>query len=99
MKNLNFEARKGRLTAVVCDVGSGKSSFLAALLGQMKHIHGECKVYGSISYVPQEAWLLNMNLRDNITLSNDYEDKYYKKVIKVCALEHDLKLMPDGDRT
>ena len=40
-----------------------------------------------------------MNLRDNITLSNDYEDKYYKKVIKVCALEHDLKLMPDGDRT
>ena len=99
MKNLNFETRKSRLTAVVGDVGSGKSSFLAALLGQMTHIHGECKVYGSISYVPQEAWLLNMNLRDNITFGTDYDDKYYNNVIKVCALEHDLKLMPDGDRT
>jgi len=99
LKNFNFEARKNKVTAVVGDVGSGKSSFLAALLGQMKHINGECKVFGSISYVPQEAWLLNMSLRDNIIFGSDYDEKHYKNVIKVCALQRDLSLMPDGDKT
>lgn len=99
LKNFNFIAKKNKVVAVVGDVGSGKSSFLAALLGQMKQISGECKVYGSISYVPQEAWLLNMSLRENIIFGSEYNEKHYKNVIKVCALERDLSLMPDGDRT
>ncbi len=99
LKNFNFIAKKNKVVAVVGDVGSGKSSFLAALLGQMKQINGECKVYGSISYVPQEAWLLNMSLRENIIFGSEYNEKHYKNVIKVCALERDLSLMPDGDRT
>ena len=85
--------------AIVGDVGSGKSSLLAALLGQMKRTEGDCKVYGSLSYVPQEAWLLNMSLRDNITFGSEYNEKIYNQVIKICALERDLKLMADGDRT
>ena len=81
------------------DVGSGKSSLLAALLGQMKIVEGEFKVYGSISYTPQEAWLLNMSLKDNIIFGSDFDITTYNKVIKVSALVRDLKLMADGDRT
>jgi len=103
LTDFNFQARKNKVIAVVGDVGSGKSSFLAALLGQMNVIsegsNSECKVYGSISYAPQEAWLLNMSLRDNITFGSDFEEKHYNRVIKVCALERDLKLMADGDNT
>ena len=99
MRNLSFNARKGKILAVVGDVGSGKSSLLAALLGQMKRTEGDCKVYGSISYVPQEAWLLNMSLRDNIIFGSDFNETRYHQVIKVCALERDLKLMADGDKT
>jgi ABC-type bacteriocin/lantibiotic exporter with double-glycine peptidase domain len=99
LSDLNFTAKKGKLTAIVGDVGSGKSSLLAALLGQMIHVEGESKVFGSIGYVPQEAWLLNMTLRDNIIFGSEYDEKKYKQVVKVCALKRDLSLMADGDMT
>jgi ABC-type bacteriocin/lantibiotic exporter with double-glycine peptidase domain len=65
----------------------------------MNLVEGEYKVMGSISYVPQEAWLLNMTLKDNITFGSEFDLKQYQKVIKVCALTRDIELMPDGDRT
>lgn len=65
----------------------------------MKLTEGEFKVEGSISYVPQEAWLLNMSLRENIVFGSDFDAKAYNKTIKVCALTRDLELMNDGDRT
>jgi ABC-type multidrug transport system fused ATPase/permease subunit len=97
--DLNFTARKGKVTAIVGDVGSGKSSLLAALLGQMIRTNGDYKVMGSIGYVPQEAWLLNMSLRDNITFGSPYDEKKYNQVIRVCALKRDLQLMRNGDQT
>lgn len=99
LQNISFTARKGKLTAIIGDTGSGKSSLLAALLGQMKLVQGDLKVQGAISYVPQEAWLLNMSLRDNITFGSEFDVKAYAKTIKVCALTRDLELMNDGDRT
>jgi ABC-type multidrug transport system fused ATPase/permease subunit len=99
LQDISFTAKKGNLTAIIGDTGSGKSSLLAALLGQMNLVQGECKVYGSISYVPQEAWLLNMSLRDNITFGTEYDVRLYNKTIKVCALTRDLDLMADGDKT
>lgn len=87
------------MTAVVGDVGSGKSSLLAALLGQMNHVGGDIKVSGSIAYTPQEAWLLNMPLKENIVFGSEFDEVKYRKVIHVCALERDLRLMADGDRT
>ena len=99
LNKLSFTARKGRLIAIVGDVGSGKSSLLAALLGQMVQTEGECKLLGSIGYVPQEAWLLNMTLRDNIIFGSPFDEKKYNQVIKVCALKRDLTLMANGDQT
>jgi ATP-binding cassette subfamily C (CFTR/MRP) protein 1 len=99
LSDLSFTLRRGQLTAIVGDVGSGKSSLLAALLGQMIQVEGESRVLGSIGYVPQEAWLLNMSLRDNIIFGSPYDECRYRKVIKVCALERDLSLMANGDQT
>jgi ABC-type multidrug transport system ATPase subunit len=99
LKQIDFHARKGQLTAVVGNVGSGKSSLLAALLGQMQLTEGTSKVCGQISYTPQEAWLLNMTLRENIVFGNEFNEQLYNEVIRVCALTRDLKLMPDNDRT
>lgn len=99
MKDISFTAKKGKLTAIVGDVGSGKSSLLAALLGQMVLTEGESKVLGSIGYVPQEAWLLNMSLRDNILFGSPYDEKKFDQVIRVCALKRDLALMTNGDLT
>jgi ABC-type multidrug transport system fused ATPase/permease subunit len=67
MANVSMKVKRGQLVAVVGDVGSGKSSLIAAIMGQIRQTRGEpIKVHGTISYVPQEAWLLNETLRDNI---------------------------------
>jgi ATP-binding cassette subfamily C (CFTR/MRP) protein 1 len=99
LDKIELKARKGELTAIVGNVGSGKSSLLAALLGQMQLIEGSSKICGSISYTPQEAWLLNMTLKENIIFGSEWNEAVYKEVIKVCSLTRDLQLMPDGDRT
>ena len=99
MKSINFTAKRNQLTAIVGDVGSGKSSLLAALMGQMKVVEGESNIYGSVSYTPQEAWLLNMSFRDNIIFGSEYNEEWYNQVIKACSLTRDLQLMADGDKT
>lgn len=99
LNDITCTMRRGKITAIVGDVGSGKSSLVAALLGQMKQISGERKLYGSVCYVPQEAWLLNMSFRENIIFGTEFDPEHYKKTIEVCALERDIKLMADGDLT
>jgi ABC-type multidrug transport system fused ATPase/permease subunit len=99
LKNLNLKVKKGSLVAIVGDVGSGKSSLIAALLRQMVQLNGKNNVHGSISYVPQEAWLLNMSLRDNILFGSPFDVKKYNRVIRVCALDKDLAMMENGDLT
>lgn len=56
---------KSSLIAVVGRVGSGKSSLLSALLGEMEKLRGYVGVKGQVAYVPQQAWIQNMSLRDN----------------------------------
>jgi ATP-binding cassette subfamily C (CFTR/MRP) protein 1/ATP-binding cassette subfamily C (CFTR/MRP) protein 2 len=73
---------------------------LAALLGQIRQVKGDVlKVYGSVSYVPQQAWLLNETLRDNILFGLPLEMERYKEVIRVCSLQRDLTLLLAGDQT
>jgi ABC-type transport system involved in cytochrome bd biosynthesis fused ATPase/permease subunit len=60
---LNFEIKKGELIAVIGTVGSGKSSLLSALLGEMYKFNGTINVNGSISYVPQQAWIQNATVK------------------------------------
>lgn len=56
---------------VVGPVGSGKSSLLQALLGEMRKTAGSMDIQGDISYVSQEAWIRNATLRDNIVFEGE----------------------------
>lgn len=58
-----------------------------------------CYVQGSIAYVPQQAWLQNATLKDNILFGKDYDVKRYTRTVKACALEQDLDMLPAGDLT
>ena len=85
--------------AVVGQVGAGKSSLLSALLGDLEKTTGNINIGGSIAYVPQQAWIQNTTLRQNILFTSDYDERYYKKVLESCALEPDLKILSAGDMT
>lgn len=98
LKNISLSIPSGSLVAVVGFVGSGKSSFLSAILGEMKKLSGRVNVVGSTAYVPQQAWMLNASLRDNILFGKDYNKRTYERVITGCALKPDLAMLTGGDK-
>ena len=80
-------------------VGSGKSSLLASMLGELEKISGRVNTKGIIGYVAQQAWIQNVSLRDNILFGKKFDRVKYDKVIEACALKPDLDILPAGDQT
>ncbi|XP_077285788.1 multidrug resistance-associated protein 1-like [Arctopsyche grandis] len=99
LNDINLNVRSGSLVAVVGNVGSGKSSLLSALLGEMDKISGQVNTHGSIAYVPQQAWIQNETLQNNILFGNPMANEFYNSVINACALNPDLDMLPARDQT
>ncbi|KAI8611102.1 P-loop containing nucleoside triphosphate hydrolase protein [Chytriomyces sp. MP71] len=101
LKDVNLRVHDGELLAVVGVVGSGKSSLLSALLGEMykEKDGGSVHIRGTIAYVPQTSWIMNDTLRNNITFGNGYDLDWYNTVIAACGLMPDLEILPGGDAT
>uniref|UniRef100_A0A8C4V7C5 Multidrug resistance-associated protein 1 n=1 Tax=Falco tinnunculus TaxID=100819 RepID=A0A8C4V7C5_FALTI len=97
--SINFTVPEGSLVAVVGQVGCGKSSLLSALLGEMEKKEGYVVVKGSVAYVPQQAWVQNATLEDNILFGREKNESRYKRVIEACALLPDIEILPTGDKT
>ncbi|XP_022907991.2 ATP-binding cassette sub-family C member 4-like [Onthophagus taurus] len=97
--NLNLRVPEGMLCAIVGPVGSGKSTILQLLLGELRQDHGSVKIGGNISYASQEPWLFVSTVRKNIVFIQNYNKFRYNKIVKVCALERDFELFPNGDKT
>ncbi|XP_054614670.1 multidrug resistance-associated protein 1 [Dunckerocampus dactyliophorus] len=99
LKRLNVCIPDGSLVAIVGHVGSGKSSLLSALLGEMEKIEGSVAVKGSVAYVPQQAWIQNSTLKENIIFGQETIETWYQRVVTACALQPDLDILPAGDAT
>ncbi|KAF9120571.1 hypothetical protein BGW39_011263 [Mortierella sp. 14UC] len=99
LKNIDLKIPRGQLVAIVGAVGSGKSSLLNALVGEMKKISGSMSYGGTIGYCPQSAWIQNATVKDNILFGLPLDEARYARVIKDCALERDIQILPDGDQT
>ncbi|CAG2102736.1 unnamed protein product, partial [Medioppia subpectinata] len=99
LKNISLEVFEHKLVAVVGLVGAGKSSLLSALLGELVTLEGSACVEGSVAYVPQEAWIQNKTLKENIVFTNELNDEYYERVLESCALVPDLAQLPNRDLT
>uniref|UniRef100_A0A0P5D2T7 ABC-type glutathione-S-conjugate transporter n=2 Tax=Daphnia magna TaxID=35525 RepID=A0A0P5D2T7_9CRUS len=99
LKDINIEIKPGKLVAVVGQVGAGKSSLISAILGEMEKLSGKVNTNGRIAYIPQQAWIQNCSLRNNILFGKGYNESVYNKVINACALKPDLAMLPGGDNT
>uniref|UniRef100_A0A8C7LEF1 Canalicular multispecific organic anion transporter 2-like n=1 Tax=Oncorhynchus kisutch TaxID=8019 RepID=A0A8C7LEF1_ONCKI len=96
---INLMVPQGSLLAVVGHVGCGKSSLVSALLGEMEKMEGDISIQGSVAYVPQQAWIQNATLRDNILFGKAYNEHKYRCCLDACALTQDLEVLPGGDLT
>ncbi|XP_031660659.1 canalicular multispecific organic anion transporter 2 isoform X1 [Oncorhynchus kisutch] len=99
LHNINLMVPQGSLLAVVGHVGCGKSSLVSALLGEMEKMEGDISIQGSVAYVPQQAWIQNATLRDNILFGKAYNEHKYRCCLDACALTQDLEVLPGGDLT
>ena len=99
LKNINMRVDSGTLVSIIGQVGAGKSSFLMALLGEMEKHRGEARLQGTVAFVPQIPWIQNATLRDNILFGAPYNPHRYQDVLRACALESDIQILPTGDQT
>uniref|UniRef100_A0A8C0T271 Multidrug resistance-associated protein 1 n=1 Tax=Canis lupus familiaris TaxID=9615 RepID=A0A8C0T271_CANLF len=97
IRDVNLDIMPGQLVAVVGTVGSGKSSLMSAMLGEMEDVHGHITIKGTIAYVPQQSWIQNGTIKDNILFGSELDEKRYQQVLEACALLPDLEVLPGGD--
>ncbi|KAI9627538.1 hypothetical protein H4Q26_017322 [Puccinia striiformis f. sp. tritici PST-130] len=99
LSGISLSVPKGDLLAVVGRVGSGKSSLLFGILGEMFKLSGTVELRGKVAYAAQTPWLLSATLKENILFGADYDKDLYDSVIEACALVDDLAMLRDGDQT
>ncbi|NXB15069.1 MRP7 protein, partial [Rhagologus leucostigma] len=98
----NLSVRKGMLLGVVGKVGSGKSSLLAAITGELIKQGGRvyvCDLEQGFGLATQEPWIQFTTLRENILFGREYDARLYEEVLEACALSEDLNMLPAGDQT
>uniref|UniRef100_G1LCJ7 ATP binding cassette subfamily C member 11 n=1 Tax=Ailuropoda melanoleuca TaxID=9646 RepID=G1LCJ7_AILME len=99
LHKLNLVVSKGTTLGVCGNTGSGKSSLLSAILGEMHLLEGSVGVHGSLAYVPQQAWIIGGSVRENILMGGQYDKARYLQVLHCCSLHRDLEILPFGDMT
>ncbi|KAK2502399.1 hypothetical protein MC885_018384, partial [Smutsia gigantea] len=98
VRDVNLDIMPGQLIAVVGAVGAGKSSLMSAMLGEMENVHGHITIKGTIAYVPQQSWIQNGTIKDNILFGSELDEKRYQQILEACALLQDLEVLPGGDQ-
>ncbi|KAF9962628.1 hypothetical protein BGZ72_000048 [Mortierella alpina] len=97
--DINLSIERSSLTAIVGRVGQGKSSLLSAMIGEMYKRTGSVKTFGSIAYVPQQAWIINATLRDNIIFGKPFNQEKYDRILFASGLLPDLEMFANGSET
>ena len=99
LRGLTFDSAPGSLTAILGPVGAGKSSLMSSLLGELIRERGVVTMRGRVAYVPQQAWIMNATLQENILFGLPMDQQLYAAVLAASDLQEDLALLPAGDQT
>jgi ABC-type multidrug transport system fused ATPase/permease subunit len=100
LKSITMSVPNGQFTMVVGPVGCGKSTLLKAILGEVPCTRGSVfTATDRLAYCDQTAWHMNDTIRNSITASAEFDEKWYSTVLHSCALEQDLRQLPGGDQT
>uniref|UniRef100_A0A2K6H0T0 ATP-binding cassette sub-family C member 6 n=1 Tax=Propithecus coquereli TaxID=379532 RepID=A0A2K6H0T0_PROCO len=99
LHRINLTVPQGCLLAVVGPVGAGKSSLLSALLGELSKVEGSVSIKGPVAYVPQEAWVQNTSVVENVCFGQELDPTWLERVLEACALWPDVDSFPAGVHT
>ncbi|XP_023742702.1 ABC transporter C family member 10 [Lactuca sativa] len=99
LTDVKLEVLTGKKVAICGEVGSGKSTLISAVLGEVPHTKGTIEVNGKMAYVSQTAWIQTGTIRDNILFGNLMDEEKYQYVITKCSLVKDIEMFSFGDQT
>ncbi|KAL9980573.1 hypothetical protein ACROYT_G009176 [Oculina patagonica] len=99
LNEISLQCHDGELIAITGPAGSGKSSVLGAIIGEIPVTNGQIIVTGKIAYLPQNPWLFSGTVQENILFGNHFDEKKYQATIEACALIDDFKQLPFVDMT
>ena len=101
LDGINIEFQMGQLTCIVGNVGSGKSAFVSMLAGELPLSRGALKRRAdmTISYAPQDPWIMDGTVKENILLGLPFEIEHYTEVINACGLNIDFAQLRYGEET
>ncbi|CAH0557932.1 unnamed protein product [Brassicogethes aeneus] len=99
LKIPKFHIPSGKFCTIAGPVGSGKSSLLQILLGELKPISGTVQINKSVSYCSQEPWLFCSSVKNNILFGQEYKEEKYREIVNICNLNKDFDIFPHGDQT
>ncbi|GMJ00772.1 ATP-binding cassette C9, multidrug resistance-associated protein 9 [Hibiscus trionum] len=99
LDGVQLKVKRGMKVAICGTVGSGKSSLLSCILGEIDKLSGTVKISGTKAYVPQSPWILTGTIRENILFGNPFDNNKYNRTVKACALTKDFEQFACGDLT
>ena len=102
LEDINVKFDMGELTCVIGAVGSGKSALIQMLAGELPPSMGTLIRHRqniSVAYAPQDPWIMDGTVRENILLGGNYDVTAYSTVIRSCGLDVDFTQLRDGDLT
>lgn len=102
----DLEIEKNSINFIIGKFGSGKSTLIKAIIGELPiEINENTKeptgisVFGTLSYCSQEVWLQNKSVRENILFGKVYDPSFYKFCVELCELSTDISSLKNGDAT
>ena len=114
LKNLNLTIKKNEFVAITGSSGSGKSTLLKLILGLLNPKNGKILIddisitsnmkqwQEKVTFVPQDVFILDDTLRNNITLETD-DTKIDFQRLEFALINSNLKeyvdSLPDGFHT
>ncbi|GMN63549.1 hypothetical protein TIFTF001_032621 [Ficus carica] len=99
LRDINFKVFNGMRVAVCGTVGSGKSSLLSSILGEIPKISGTVKLCGTKAYVAQSPWIQSGTVEENILFGKEMNRERYESILEACSLKKDLEILSFGDQT
>ncbi|KAI3976241.1 hypothetical protein MKX01_032173 [Papaver californicum] len=99
LRDLNFQVNHGMKVAVCGTVGSGKSSLLSCILGEVPKVSGTIKISGKKAFVAQSPWIQSGTIEENILFGKRMDRIMYDSILEACSLKKDLEILSFGDQT
>ena len=99
LSEITLDVRNGNMLAITGAVGSGKSSLLTAILGELPLYRGSISYHGKVAYVSQMPWAFSGTIRENILFGLAFNEERFQQIVHVCELKKDLANFGNGDLT